>query len=284
MGNGGWCRAALPPYHGAVSESTEGSGAAKERGLFIVLDGVDGCGKSTQARRLVERLGRVADCEVPLHLREPGSTPLGERVRALLLETDLEIGPAAEALLFAACRRQTLDALVAPALARGRHVVCERFHASTFAYQMYANRTAVAAGSGSGAGGAAALCQAARGEAARGQAARGEAARGQAARGAAARGNDEGGDDVLGLLRSWAGAPRPDLELILDLSPAEAAGRRAGAPDDRIESRGAEYLSQVVDGYREYAGEREERAVLVAGNGDADEVAERIWAEVCRVR
>ena len=101
---------------------------------FVVLDGIDGCGKSTQARLLVEALaGRRA--HQALHLREPGSTPLGERIRALLLSRELEIAAPAEALLFAAARRTMLDAVVGPALAGGRDVICERFHASTFAYQ-----------------------------------------------------------------------------------------------------------------------------------------------------
>lgn len=107
------------------------------RGRFIVLDGVDGCGKSTQARRLVEALGQGGGPE-PLHLREPGSSVVGERIRALLLDRTLEIEPGCETLLFAAARRQTLADLVEPALAAGRAVVCERFHPSTFAYQAVA--------------------------------------------------------------------------------------------------------------------------------------------------
>lgn len=112
-------------------------------GRFLVLDGVDGCGKSTQAERLVQALGERTGREV-VHLREPGSTPLGEGLRALLLARDPELAgphaprPAAEALLFTAARRQMLEERVAPALARGAHVVCERFHASTFAYQAVA--------------------------------------------------------------------------------------------------------------------------------------------------
>jgi dTMP kinase len=102
-----------------------------------VLDGIDGCGKSTQARHLVARLaGRGGPA--PLHLREPGSTYLGERLRTLLLDPAGTLGPVAELLLFAAARRQLLDELVAPALVAGRDVVCERFHGSTFAYQAVA--------------------------------------------------------------------------------------------------------------------------------------------------
>lgn len=107
--------------------------------MFVVLDGVDGCGKSTQAELLVASLGAgLSEGMQPLHLREPGSTALGERVRGLLLDRDLEMSAEVETLLFAAARRQMLDELVRPALAAGRDVICERFHPSTFAYQAVA--------------------------------------------------------------------------------------------------------------------------------------------------
>lgn len=99
----------------------------------MILDGVDGCGKTTQARLLAERLEA-------LHLREPGSTAVGERLRALLLDPEVKMGAACETLLFTAARRQMLDELVEPALAAGRDVVCERFHSSTFAYQAVAGQ------------------------------------------------------------------------------------------------------------------------------------------------
>ena len=110
-------------------------------GRFLVLDGIDGCGKSTQALRLVQVLGERAREEgrgEPLHVREPGSTALGERLRELLLDREARIGSGGEALLFAAARRQLLAELVAPALAEGRDVVCERFHPATLAYQAHA--------------------------------------------------------------------------------------------------------------------------------------------------
>ena len=110
--------------------------AAQARGRMIVLDGVDGCGKSTQAELLVVRLEQ--DLDEVLHLREPGSTVLGEGLRTLLLETETEIGAPVEVLLFAAARRQLLEEIVEPALERGAWVVCERFHSSTFAYQGHA--------------------------------------------------------------------------------------------------------------------------------------------------
>jgi dTMP kinase len=115
-------------------ENTE---RATRRGRFIVLDGVDGCGKSTQARLLVASLARGA-AHAPLHLREPGSTSLGEALRELVLGRGRDLDPGVELLLFAAARRQMLRELVAPALREGRDVVCERFHPSTFAYQAIA--------------------------------------------------------------------------------------------------------------------------------------------------
>ena len=93
------------------------------RPLFVVLDGADGCGKSTQARMLSEHL-QAARGVAPVHVREPGSTVLGERLRAILFDRSLELGPEVELLLFAAARAQLLRELVQPALASGRDVVC----------------------------------------------------------------------------------------------------------------------------------------------------------------
>jgi len=104
------------------------------RGIFLVLDGLDGCGKSTQALRLVARLQEAG--RTVLHTREPGGTPLGERVRALLLDPDLgEVAPLAEVFLYQASRAQLVDEVIQPALARGDVVVCERWHFATTAYQ-----------------------------------------------------------------------------------------------------------------------------------------------------
>lgn len=104
------------------------------RGRFFVLDGLDGCGKSTQATHLAAALERAHGRPV-LHVREPGSTAGGERIRALLLDPAPALVPAAQTLLFAAARRQMLEERVEPALAAGQDVVCERFSSSTVAYQ-----------------------------------------------------------------------------------------------------------------------------------------------------
>ncbi len=101
---------------------------------FWVLEGIDGTGKSTQVERLAAAL-RARGRDV-LQVREPGSTELGERLRALLLDPGRGAwDPKAEALLFFAARVELLRELVAPALAAGRDVLCERFTPSTLAYQ-----------------------------------------------------------------------------------------------------------------------------------------------------
>jgi dTMP kinase len=104
---------------------------------YVMLDGPDGCGKSSQARALCEWLtGRGARV---LHVREPGSTPVGEALRQLLLAPKTgALQPLTEALLFSAARAETVAAVVAPALQRGEIVVAERGYLSTVVYQALA--------------------------------------------------------------------------------------------------------------------------------------------------
>src|ERR1700710_977051 len=101
---------------------------------FVSFEGVDGAGKTTQARLYADWL-RQRGLEV-VELREPGGTHVGERVRELvLLDLDARIGPRSEALLFAASRAQAVEEIVAPALARGAHVVADRYVDSSLVYQ-----------------------------------------------------------------------------------------------------------------------------------------------------
>jgi dTMP kinase len=103
-------------------------------GLLISFEGIDGCGKSTQLARLVERLLAV-DVE-PLLVREPGGTRLGERVRDILLDPATgDIAGAAEALLYAASRAELVASTIEPALAAGRVVLVDRYVDSSLAYQ-----------------------------------------------------------------------------------------------------------------------------------------------------
>ena len=107
-----------------------------QRGLLITLEGPDGAGKSVQSGVLAERL--VASGRRVLLTREPGGTPLGERIRDLLLDIDAGVrDPLGDAMLFNAARRQLVADVLRPALADGVVVVCDRFADSTLAYQGY---------------------------------------------------------------------------------------------------------------------------------------------------
>ncbi len=104
------------------------------RGRFITLEGGEGAGKSTQARRIAEAL-RGQGREVVL-TREPGGSPRAEKIReAILSGLIAPLGPTAEAMMFTAARIDHLDHTIRPALARGAWVVCDRFADSTRAYQ-----------------------------------------------------------------------------------------------------------------------------------------------------
>lgn len=100
-------------------------------GKFITLEGVDGAGKSTHLSWLVAHL-REKGRQV-VQTREPGGTPLGEKLRALLLNDPMHLET--EALLMFAARREHLEQVIKPALARGDWVVCDRFTDASFAYQ-----------------------------------------------------------------------------------------------------------------------------------------------------
>ena len=102
-------------------------------GVFITFEGIDGSGKSTQMRLLAEWLS-VRGNKV-LATREPGGTPLGQKLRTVLLEADGQVDPLAELLLFAADRAQHVRALLRPALAAGRIVLSDRYADATAAYQ-----------------------------------------------------------------------------------------------------------------------------------------------------
>lgn len=101
--------------------------------MLITFEGIDGSGKSTQARLLAQRLEEVG--YQTLLVREPGGTELSERIRQLLLDPALDIDAFAELLLFMAARRQLVIARIRPALQAGYIVLCDRFYDSTIAYQ-----------------------------------------------------------------------------------------------------------------------------------------------------
>lgn len=102
-------------------------------GFFVSFEGGEGSGKSTQIQRLAARLRSRG--ETVLETREPGGTPLAERVRALLLDPGNDPGPWAEAFLMEAARADVIARLIAPQLDAGHVVLCDRFADSTLAYQ-----------------------------------------------------------------------------------------------------------------------------------------------------
>jgi dTMP kinase len=98
--------------------------------MFVSLEGVDGSGKTTQAKLLVAALG-----DDVLLVREPGGTPTGERIRQILKDPTLELDPLAELLLFCAARAELVTEVLGPARDAGHDVVCDRFSDSSVAYQ-----------------------------------------------------------------------------------------------------------------------------------------------------
>lgn len=108
--------------------------AAKPKGRFIVLDGPDGAGKSTQLQKAAQRL-QGAGVEVAF-CRDPGGTIIGDRIRSILLDHDLSgMDVVCETLLFMASRAQLVAEVIKPALAHGKTVLCDRYVTSTCAYQ-----------------------------------------------------------------------------------------------------------------------------------------------------
>ena len=101
-------------------------------GMFIAFEGLDGVGKTTQSALLAQRLERLGiSC---LSVREPGGTPLGEKLRSILKSGECE-SPVAEFMLFSAARAELVTTVIRPALISGRHVIADRFVASSIAYQ-----------------------------------------------------------------------------------------------------------------------------------------------------
>jgi dTMP kinase len=103
--------------------------------MFVTFEGIEGSGKTTLLRGVAQSL-RANGHEV-VETREPGGTPLGDRVRAIFLDRALTIAPLAEALLLNASRQHLMDEVIEPALRAGSTVLCDRFVDSTFVYQGY---------------------------------------------------------------------------------------------------------------------------------------------------
>ena len=105
------------------------------KGKFIVLEGPDRCGKSTQAKMLLNTL--LEHGKDVLLTREPGGTDTAEQIRQIVLDNNLDVRPMAELLLYEASRAQHTQEKILPALQAGKIVICERYTMSTCAYQGY---------------------------------------------------------------------------------------------------------------------------------------------------
>jgi dTMP kinase len=195
------------------------------RGRFITIEGPEGAGKTTQAARLEEFL-RTGGTDV-FRTREPGGTPLGERLRELLLATGrtaIRIEPLADALLFSAARRQLVVDVIRPALDSGTTVVCTRYADSTIAYQGYGAGLPV--------------------------------------------------DELRRLEELATGGLRPDLSILLDVTPE--VGLRRKAPDDRTRFElgfDLDFHRRVRDGFLEIARSEPDRFAVL----DASASARQVW-------
>ncbi|MCK5126417.1 MAG: dTMP kinase [candidate division Zixibacteria bacterium] len=110
----------------------------KRNGLFITFEGIDGCGKSTQAKKAFSLLKKEGYPVVLL--REPGGTPVSEKIRKILLDRNLDINPEAELLLYEAARAQITAKKILPVLESNGIVICDRYYDSTIAYQGYGRK------------------------------------------------------------------------------------------------------------------------------------------------
>lgn len=194
-------------------ESASPSRACACRGLFITFEGIDGAGKSSHIEALANAFERVGRRVV--RTREPGGTPLAETLRSIVLSEPMD--PLTEALLMFAARREHLVSVIAPVLAAGGVVICDRFTDSTFAYQ------------GGGRGFSLNTL------------------------GALERMVQDSGIGTLARRGPAAGAEllQPDLTLLFLLDPSVAAARLAGARvPDKFERQPVDFFRDVADGYR----------------------------------
>ncbi|MGH8804877.1 MAG: dTMP kinase [Polaromonas sp.] len=215
-------------------------------GLFISFEGIDGAGKSTHIAGLADAFrakGRVVTLT-----REPGGTPLAEKLRAMVLNDTMD--PLTEALLIFAARRDHLVRVIAPALVRGDVVLCDRFTDATFAYQ--------GAGRGFDQGVLSTLEQWVQSD---------EGLLGDPA------GNKPMKPEVETVIE-------PHLTIWFDLPPEEAALRLAGARvPDKFEAQPLEFFRRVAQGYADRQQGHPERFARI----NASQAREAVWQAVRQV-
>jgi dTMP kinase len=207
------------------------------RGLFITLEGLDGSGKSTQIRRLAAWLKSRFPADDPIVTRQPGGTEMGDRIRALVLDSrQTGLAPMTEMALMFADRAQAIAEVILPALEQGKIVVCDRFTDSTEAYQ----------GGGRGLGSNAVLelhrllC-----------------------------GNLQ--PDLTLLL-----LPSLDTSLERARRRNQRTAEQDGQDEGRFEQEKDDFYRRVWEKYREIAAREPERVTLIEGDLSIDEVHEKI--------
>lgn len=196
------------------------------RGSFITFEGIDGAGKSTQIEALVNLL-ETSGLEV-VRTREPGGTPLSEKIRSLLLNDAMDV--MTETLLFFASRREHIAQVIEPALKRGAWVVSDRFTDATFAYQV-------------------------------------------GAKGCAAR-------DVELLEKLVQKDLQPDHTILFDISPQQAALRRAGTHQaDRFEQEDIAFFDSVRKAYLDRADRFRDRFFILNAEQSPETITHCLLAE-----
>lgn len=215
-------------------------------GLFISFEGIDGAGKSTHITGLADAF-RAQGRAVTL-TREPGGTPLAEKLRAMVLDDPMD--PLTESLLIFAARRDHLVRVIAPALLRGDVVLCDRFTDATFAYQ--------GGGRGFDLNVLSALERWVQAD---------EGLLGDPA------GNSPMKPEVETVIE-------PHLTVWFDLAPEEAAARLAGARiPDKFEAQPVEFFRRVAQGYADRQQGHPERFARI----DASQTREAVWRAVQQV-
>jgi len=203
-----------------------------EPGYFISFEGGEGVGKSTQSRLLGDWLADLTGREVVLTF-EPGGTALGKELRAAVMHGQ-DMGPRAEALIYAADRAHHVETVVRPALDRGAVVITDRYLDSSVAYQ--------------------------------------------------SGGRGLPGHEVEHLSLWAAKGLRPDITILLDLEPAAAAARRAGADGkgalDRLERAGLEFHTRVRDTFLQRAAADPERWVILDAALPVDDIQAQIRVDL----
>jgi dTMP kinase len=220
-----------------------------ENGLFISFEGIDGAGKSTHIAALVAAFQAERGADRVVHTREPGGTPLAEKLRQLILNDAMDA--LTESFLVFAARRDHLNQVIEPALARGNIVLCDRFTDATFAYQ----------GGGRGFD----LKTLSYLEQTTQQIRRLEP--------------DLGGKSSD--FEPSISIRQPDLTIWFDLPPEIAAERLAGARvPDKFEAQPVEFFRQVVAGYQKRMDENPARFAKINANQSRDQVWRDVLAAV----